>query len=47
MIVTGHSQWYGAFREGKFDGRGHSLTIDNGWNDVAEVSLKWLDSKGF
>jgi pimeloyl-ACP methyl ester carboxylesterase len=31
----------------EFDGRGHSLTIDNGWNDVAEVSLKWLDSKGF
>jgi len=31
----------------EFDGRGHSLTIDNGWKDVAEISLKWFNSKGF
>ena len=31
----------------EFDGRGHSLTIDSRWADVAEVALKWLDSKGF
>ncbi|MGW5188103.1 alpha/beta hydrolase [Kribbella sp. NPDC004138] len=28
-----------------FDGRGHSLTIDNGWKDVADVALEWLDRK--
>ncbi|MGA5463431.1 alpha/beta hydrolase [Mycobacterium sp. NPDC050041] len=28
------------FRE--FEGRGHSLTIDGGWRDVADVSLAWL-----
>jgi pimeloyl-ACP methyl ester carboxylesterase len=26
----------------EFDGRGHSLTIDHGWRDVADVALKWL-----
>jgi pimeloyl-ACP methyl ester carboxylesterase len=31
----------------EFEGRGHSLTIDDGWRDVAEVSLNWLASKGF
>jgi pimeloyl-ACP methyl ester carboxylesterase len=31
----------------EFEGRGHSLTIDSGWKDVAETSLKWFDSKGF
>ncbi|WP_283605742.1 alpha/beta hydrolase [Mycolicibacterium poriferae] len=25
-----------------FDGRGHSLTIDHGWRDVADVALAWL-----
>jgi pimeloyl-ACP methyl ester carboxylesterase len=25
-----------------FEGRGHSLTIDSGWRDVAEVTLDWL-----
>lgn len=29
------------------EGRGHSLTIDNGWKDVADVVLKWLAVKGF
>jgi len=24
-------------------GRGHSLTIDSGWREVATISLKWLD----
>ncbi len=31
----------------EFAGRGHSLTIDNGWKDVAETTVKWFDSKGF
>jgi pimeloyl-ACP methyl ester carboxylesterase len=31
----------------EFEGRGHSLTIDNGWKDVAETTLKWFDTKGF
>lgn len=26
----------------EFSGRGHSLTIDSGWRDVADVSLAWL-----
>jgi pimeloyl-ACP methyl ester carboxylesterase len=30
-----------------FEGRGHSLSIDNGWKDVAEVALTWLETKGF
>jgi hypothetical protein len=25
-----------------FEGRGHSLTIDNGWKDVADVAPQWL-----
>src|SRR3954453_286428 len=24
------------------DGRGHSLTIDSGWGDVADVALSWI-----
>ena len=31
----------------EFDGRGHSLTIDSGWRDVADVTLAWLEEKGF
>lgn len=31
----------------EFEGRGHSLTIDSGWQDVADVALTWLDKKGF
>lgn len=31
----------------EFEGRGHSLTIDGGWRDVADVTLAWLDGKGF
>ncbi len=30
-----------------FEGRGHSLTIDSGWKDVAAVVLDWLAAKGF
>ena len=26
----------------EFEGRGHSLTIDSGWRDVADVVLAWL-----
>jgi predicted esterase len=28
------------FRE--FEGRGHSLTIDHGWRDVADTALAWM-----
>ena len=31
----------------EFEGKGHSLTIDAGWRDVAEVVLDWLAGKGF
>lgn len=30
-----------------FEGKGHSLTIDAGWKDVADVALNWLSTKGF
>jgi len=29
-----------------FDDRGHSLCIDNGWREVADVCLDWLKTKG-
>ena len=29
----------------EFEGRGHSLTIDNGWRDVADVALNWLAAR--
>ena len=29
-----------------FAERGHSITIDHGWKEVAEYSLKWLNEKG-
>jgi pimeloyl-ACP methyl ester carboxylesterase len=28
----------------QFEGRGHSLTIDSGWRDVADATLAWLDA---
>jgi pimeloyl-ACP methyl ester carboxylesterase len=31
----------------RFEGRGHSLTIDHGWMDVADTCLAWLRRKGF
>jgi len=30
----------------QFEGRGHSLTIDHGWTDVADAVLDWLRAKG-
>ena len=30
-----------------FEGRGHSLTLDSGWKDIAEVALAWFGKKGF
>jgi pimeloyl-ACP methyl ester carboxylesterase len=30
----------------QFEGRGHSLTIDGGWKDVANAVLEWLKSNG-
>jgi len=29
-----------------FPDRGHSLTVDSGWKEVANASLTWLKSKG-
>lgn len=29
-----------------FDDRGHSLTIDHGWPEIASYSLAWLDRQG-
>jgi hypothetical protein len=26
----------------QFEGRGHSLTIDSGWRDVADATIEWL-----
>jgi hypothetical protein len=31
----------------EFSGRGHSLTIDSGWREIAEYCLSWLKIKGF
>jgi len=30
----------------QFEGRGHSLTIDHGWHDVATECLHWLAAQG-
>ena len=30
----------------QFEGRGHSITIDSGWRQVADAVLDWLNSKG-
>ena len=30
----------------QFEGRGHSLTIDSGWNDIAQAVLAWLAEQG-
>jgi pimeloyl-ACP methyl ester carboxylesterase len=30
----------------QFEGRGHSVTIDHGWPDVARAVLAWLKEKG-
>jgi pimeloyl-ACP methyl ester carboxylesterase len=31
----------------QFEGRGHSLTIDSGWREVADAVLGWLSDRGF
>jgi pimeloyl-ACP methyl ester carboxylesterase len=28
----------------QFEGRGHSLTIDHGWREVADATLQWLEA---
>jgi pimeloyl-ACP methyl ester carboxylesterase len=30
----------------EFPDRGHSLTIDHGWRDIADASLEWLEKQG-
>jgi pimeloyl-ACP methyl ester carboxylesterase len=30
----------------QIEGRGHSLTIDSGWREVADVALSWLAEQG-
>lgn len=30
-----------------FEGRGHSLILDHGWQEVADYSLRWLQQNGF
>jgi pimeloyl-ACP methyl ester carboxylesterase len=30
----------------QFEHRGHSLTIDSGWKEVADAILQWLDGQG-
>jgi pimeloyl-ACP methyl ester carboxylesterase len=30
----------------EFEDRGHSLTIDSGWKDVADACLTWLEKQG-
>jgi hypothetical protein len=30
----------------EFDDRGHSLTIDHGWREVADSVLAWIKEKG-
>jgi hypothetical protein len=28
----------------QFERRGHSLTIDSGWREVADATLEWLET---
>ena len=28
----------------QFEGRGHSLTVNSGWKDIAEAVLEWLNA---
>ena len=30
----------------QFENRGHSLTIDSGWKDIADATLEWLKAQG-
>ena len=40
-----HSSAVTDFEE--FPDRGHSLTIDHGWREVADLSLSWLAKQGY
>ena len=31
----------------EYDGKGHSLTLDSGWTDVAADVLAWLELQGY
>jgi len=49
-----HREVFDYYRKGgsdtefhEFEGSGHSLTVDNGWRDVADVAPEWLNGKGF
>jgi pimeloyl-ACP methyl ester carboxylesterase len=46
-VFTMYSQGTAETELHVFEGRGHSLTIDGGWKDVAELALAWLATKGF
>jgi hypothetical protein len=30
----------------QFEGRGHSLTVDSGWKEIADSVLAWLKAQG-
>jgi hypothetical protein len=30
----------------EFEDRGHSLTIDRGWREIADATIAWLPAKG-
>ena len=30
----------------QFEDRGHSLTVDRGWKEVADATLAWLKAQG-
>lgn len=30
----------------QFEGRGHSLTVDSGWHDIAQAARRWLSTQG-
>jgi non-heme chloroperoxidase len=45
LRVYGKSSAVTEYKE--FANRGHSLTIDSGWKELAEYILKWLKDKGF
>jgi non-heme chloroperoxidase len=42
--LYGKSSAVTGFRQ--FPDRGHSLTVDSGWTDVARTALDWLESQG-
>jgi len=44
LRVYGQSQAITELKE--FAGRGHSLTIDSGWRELADYCLAWLKGKG-